>query len=146
MSMTPDTAGFADAQERLRAALGVDATFMIPVAATWDPDEPLDPETGRPYDPFATALTGGGFDEVVIRVSFVSRPLGSTRSATGEFGSTPAGNIDESVAALIVAAEDYDSVADATRVVVNDHEWQIEIVRHDELAGRKRWIFFLEDA
>lgn len=145
MAVTPDLAGFADAQRRLRELFGVDAVFLIPNAATWDAGEPVDPETGRPYDPFATPTTGGDFAQVTVRVSFVSRPLGSTRSAAGEIGASPIGNIDESVAALILDVDDYDAVKNATRVVVNDHEWKIEQFRHDELAAMKRWLVFLED-
>lgn len=146
MALTPDLAGFAAAQRRLTALFGVDATFLTPAAATWDPAEPIDPETGRPYDPFAEPASGGGFDEDVARVSFVTRPLGSTRSSTGEFGESAIGKVDESVAALILDVADYDRVKDATRVMVNDHEWEIQQFRHDELAAYKRWLVFLEDA
>lgn len=146
MAVTPNLAGFADAQRRLRELFGVTATFMTPNSSTWDASEPLDPETGRPYDPFATPATGGGFSTSAKTVSFVSRPLGSTRSAKGELSASPIGNIDESVAALILDVDDYDDVKNATRVVVNDHEWKIEQFRHDELAAMKRWLVFLEDA
>jgi hypothetical protein len=146
MAVTPSLAGFAAAQRRLRALFGVDATFLIPNSSTWDASEPIDPETGRPYDPFATPASGGGFAQVVKRVSFVSRPLGSTRSAKGELSETPIGHVDESAAALIVDRDDYDAVKSATRVVVNDHEWIIQQFRHDELAGDKRWLAFLFDA
>lgn len=144
--VAPDIAGFRAAQRRLRQVLGVDATFHIPVAATWAPGEAVDPETGRPYDPFATPASGGGFSDATVRVSFVSRPLGATRSAHGEYAETPIGDVDTEVVALIVDADDYDTVKNATRVTVNGHLWQIETVRHDELAGDTRWIFFLEDA
>lgn len=146
MALTPDVAGFADAQRRLRSQLGVNATFLIPAAVTWDPAEPLDPETGRPYDPFAEPASGGGFDEQVARVSFVSRPLGSARTSAGAFGEGPVGKVDQSVAALIVDVADYDRVKNATDVVVNDHQWEIQQFRHDELAANKRWIVYLEDA
>jgi hypothetical protein len=71
----PDTAGFADAQDRLRQELGVDAVFLIPTALVWPPGTPLDPETGKPFDPFLDPVDPAANTEVTVRCSFVHSPL-----------------------------------------------------------------------
>lgn len=141
-----DTAGFADAQRRLRAALGVDVVFQVPVPPTWDPAEPLDPETGRPFDPFATPATGGGTVDFTKRCSFVNRPLRGQGTGKGDFPATPIGRVDAFAAALIVDVEDYEDVKDAERCVVLDNTWVIDGFEMDSLAGVKRWLAFLVDA
>lgn len=144
--MSIDTAGFADAQHRLRQALGVDVVFKVPVAPTWDPAEPLDPETGRPFDPFATPTSGGGTVDFTKRCSFVNRPLRGQGTGKADFPSTPLGRVDSFAAALIVANEDYEDVKDATRCVVVQNTWAIDGFEMDSLAGVKRWLAFLVDA
>lgn len=146
MAASPDTVGFAEAQRRLRAKLGVDAVFEIPEAVEWDPDEPIDPETDRPYDPFATPTTGGGTTDITKRCSYVSRPLGTTRDPTGNFPATPIGTVDAFNAALLLDADDYEDVKTAKRVRVIDDTWQIAGWQKDELAGYYRWIIYLQDA
>lgn len=51
MSDAPDRSGFADAQSRLRAALGRDVTFFGEVLMDFPDGTPINPQTGRPYDP-----------------------------------------------------------------------------------------------
>jgi hypothetical protein len=72
---TPSTSDFADAQRRLRAKLGVDVVFLIASDPEWPPGTPLDPETGKPYDPFLDPLVAQVDTEVTKRCSFVHRPL-----------------------------------------------------------------------
>ena len=48
----PDLDGFAEAQGRLRQMIGVDAVFLVDGEPIWPAGTPIDPETGKPYDPF----------------------------------------------------------------------------------------------
>jgi hypothetical protein len=120
---SPDVAGFRAAQARLREVLGVDAVFIIASALTWPPDTPLDPETGRPYDPFLEPVTPEVDVQVTVRCSFVQRPLVAADPTL-----SPIGSIDRGSAALVVAEADQPAVKDAVRVIVG------------------RWIAYLEHA
>jgi hypothetical protein len=142
--IVPDIAGFRAAQQRLRELLGTTVTFLIPEAATWAAGEPIDPETGRPMDPFAEPATGGGLVEVTKRVSFVARPLTSGRALGGDVAAAPIGNVDMGSAALIVDVADYPDVEDATRVHVGQALYDIENWRFDTLGEAERWIAYLE--
>lgn len=141
VAVTPDLAGFADAQRRLRQQLGVDAVFEIPGAATWDPAEPIDPDTGRPYDPFATPSSGGAPTTRTVRCTFASRPI-----AGGDPQQSPLGAVDVGQAALIMEAADYQLVQDATRVTVGVEVYDVQVFRQDIVAGYERWLCFLEHA
>lgn len=141
MPAAPDTAAIADAQRRLRAAVGVDATFTIAGEPTWPPDTPLDPETGRPYDPFLEPETPGDETAVTIRCSFVHRPL---RSIDPE--ATPIGPGDLGSAELIVDVDDYPAVKGAQRVWVGADAWKVREWRYDIALGVERWLAYMERA
>src|SRR4051812_43827116 len=96
---------------RLRGTLGTDATFLIPPEATWPTGTPLDPETGRPYDPFLEPENPEEPTEVTVRVSFVHRPIDQTDPA-----GSPIGAIDRGNAAVILTPAEHELVAHATRV------------------------------
>jgi hypothetical protein len=123
----PDTDGFRDAQRRLRQELGAAATFYMRSPATWAPDEPIDPDTGRPFDPFAEPASGGEDREVVKLVSYVARPLTSGRALGGDSAAAPIGNVDMTTAAVIVDVDDYPEVKDAHRVKVADTVYDVEM-------------------
>lgn len=146
MTINPDVDGFREAQHRLREKLGTAAVFQIPQPATWDPGEPLDPDTGRPFDPFAEPASGGGYVEVTKQVSYVARPLTSGRALGGDTYAAPIGNVDMGTAALIIDIDDYAAVATATRVTVAGTLFDIEMFRHDTLGPIGRWIAYLEKA
>jgi hypothetical protein len=137
----PDAAAFADAQLRLRAALGVDAVFVIPGSVTWPPGTPIDPESGVPYDPFLTPDSTTADTEVTVRCSFVHRPLD-----TADPAATPVGTFDRGSAALIIPDAAIDSVRDATRVTIGEEVWDIQLVRFDVALQVPRWIAYLEHA
>lgn len=137
-----DVDGFAAAQERLRAALGVDAVFIVPAGGeTWPPGTPIDPETGRPYDPFLEPETQDEAAEIALRCSFVHRPL-----SEADPRATPIGPVDSGSAALIVPAADYPTVAAATRVRVGEETWDVQQFRFDVALTVPRWIAYLEHA
>lgn len=141
MSAAPDLAGFADAQRRLRGALGVDAAFVIREPASYGPDVPIDPANGRPYDPFAEPQTPATDREVVKRVGFVGRGVGE-----GSAPLTPLGAIDAGNAALILDPADKPAVEDATTVRIGGETYRIEQWREDPSLRTPRWLCFLEHA
>jgi hypothetical protein len=141
MTDGPDTAGFADAQDRLRQALGVDAVFLLPGQQTWPPDTPLDPESGRPYDPFVEPDVDTGTVEVTLRCSWVHRPFADLDPAM-----MPAGFADRGDAALIVPLVRYVEVKTAKRVRVGEDTWDVQAFRYDVSLTVPRWIAYLERA
>lgn len=144
VGLGPTIDGFYDAQMRLRDKLGVDVVFIIVSPPTWPFGTPLDPESGRPYDPFVEPEEGGEDLEVALRCSFVHRPLvpGAMGGLTSP--STPIGNVDRGFAALLVDVEDYPQVKDARRVRVGEEMWDIELWRYDVALTVPRWIAQLE--
>jgi hypothetical protein len=138
---SPDVIGFADAQQRLRNELGVDAVFFIPGTPTWPAGTPLDPETNKPYDPFLDPDVPGADQLVTVRCSFVHHPLVSADPAA-----TPLGAADSGNAALIVPPDRYPDVKQATRVTVGDEVWDVQIFRYDLALTVPRWIAYLEHA
>lgn len=137
----PDPEALREAQRRLRDQLGVDAVFLIAGDVTWPPDTPLDPETGKPYDPFLEPETTGEALEITVRCSFVHRPLDSADPAA-----SPIGAIDRGTAALILEPTEYAAVSEARRVRVGEETWDIQDWRHDVALRVPRWIAYLEHA
>jgi hypothetical protein len=137
----PDPEALADAMLRLRDQLGVDAVFVIPGEQAWPEGTPLDPETGRPFDPFLEPETTTDAQEITLRCSFVHRPLAQADPQT-----SPIGAMDTGSAALIVAQADYPQVADARRARVGEEVWDIQLWRHDTALRVGRWIAYLEHA
>jgi hypothetical protein len=141
MALNPDVAGFRDAQRRLRATLGVDVVFTIPGESSWPPDTPLDPQTGRPHDPFLEPTAPVVDRSELVRCSFVHHPLVGLDPAD-----TPIGSADVGSAALIVDVADYPRVADATRAQVGPEIYDVQAFRHDVALGVERYIAYLEHA
>ncbi len=120
----PDLAGFKAAQQRLREQVGVDVTFRIPVPPVWPPGTPLDPQTGRPYDPTVEPQSGGTFGSVVKRVGLVFRPI--KVNVEDPVGEEVQGGIrhGESLA-LSVSTADYPDIEDAAQVNVEGTEYRV---------------------
>lgn len=132
---TPDLAGFADAQERLRQQYGVDATFIFPGDMTYAPDVQLNPRTGKPYDPFATPDTVTAEREEVVRCSVVTKALGG-RAEAGRVTETPIGSMSDAGMALMFNLDDYARVDDAPLCEVYGETWKVTQLRRDELGDR----------
>lgn len=137
----PDLPGLAEAQDRLRDRLGVDAVFQIPAVKSWPAGTPLDPETQRPFDPFLEPENPTADAEVTVRCSFVHRPLTNADPAATAIGAGDRGD-----AALIVPLADYPAVRAATRVRVGEDVWDIQQFRYDVALTIPRWIAYLERA
>jgi hypothetical protein len=136
-----DTAGLEDAQARLREALGVDAVFVIPGTPSWPPGTPMDPETGKPFDPFLEPTVPVVDERVTVRCSFVHHPFAGIDPAA-----SPAGGGDMGDAALIVPLARYPEIRTATRVVIGEDTWDIQRFRYDVSLTVPRWIAYLERA
>lgn len=63
--LSPDLAGLVDAQRRLRGEFGVEVTFWGEPVENYPPGTPLDPETGRPYDPTIKPTTASAASAAV---------------------------------------------------------------------------------
>ena len=124
MSPTPDLAGFRSAQQRLRDTMGVEATFKLPVAPVWPAGTPLDPQTGRPYDPTVEPESGGGHTEVVRRVALTFRPI--KVNVEDPIGDEVQGGIrhGESIA-LSMSPADHAAVESAVQVNLEGTEYRI---------------------
>lgn len=142
MTVAPNLTGFQGAMERLRQQTGVDCVFTTPDEPTYPPDVAIDPDTGRPYDPFATPTVPAVPGTATVRCGFAHRVGGGADDAQP----SPLGAIDAGSAALIIAEADYPTVKDATRVRVVDEVYDIEMFRQDVRFGHVRWIAFLEHA
>jgi hypothetical protein len=89
MSITPNLAGMADAQQRLRQLIGRDVRFYGPADVIYDPTVPVSAfdDEGIPLDPLAlasgAALAAVGIDNLTIvgsaHVNVVFQPLSAMR-------------------------------------------------------------------
>lgn len=129
MRPRPDLQGFADAQAALRDRFGIDVTFLVPVAASYA--GPSDPESGSPYDPWETPVSGGTTQEVTKHVSVVNRPLGGVADASQ---ATPIGRLASDEIALILPYGEWGDVDGATHVIYLDDRYKITEVRDDAMA------------
>lgn len=129
--------GFQDAQRRLRAATGIDATFHIAEAPVWPAGTKLDPETGRPYDPVIQPTSGGGFDDVTVKV-------GKAVGSLNDDDDTPIGIMSEAEGVLMVDVDDVASVGSATEVTVSNVRYKITQKRPRGLTREMEWLFFVE--
>lgn len=137
---SPNLAGFREAQGRLRQQLGTDATFSVPTAATYDPAEPIDPETGRPFDPFADPTVGTGEPrEEVVRAT-VSDPAGQSDESVV----SPAGRISVNAIVLDVDVADRVRIEGATHVTVFGDRFKVEEGRSSGLDVADRFLVYAE--
>lgn len=131
----PDIAGFAAAQQRLRDKLGLDIRFYIPVSEEYDPSVPLDPQTGKPYDPRIQPLASG-FASATVRCTVVRTVVG--RSPDTLTDETAIGAMNTEDVALIMAAEDWPLVSEATEFELFGIRYSIEDDRLDGIGGAQR--------
>jgi len=124
----PNIAGFMEAQSRLRNLLGSSATFRVPVGATYPPGTPVDPQSGRPYDPTIQPTTPASTIDKVHKVGVVLRqPSGRGGTIAVSWSGlrrsdTVILELDEAVAL---------DVEDATTVSIKGLDFKIAEVRSD---------------
>lgn len=138
MAVTPDLAGFREAQERLRGNFGEEVTFSTPEQETWPPGTPLDPETGRPYDPTVSPVSSGTTEETVT-VEVIFKPLQGreAQTAVGDFGGSDA--------VLIVELADHLTVEGADTAVVRGMNYSVKEWKPHGIRGTDRMLAFLEE-
>lgn len=143
MAGLPDTAGFFEAQARLRQELGTDARFQVRTAIVWPPDTQLNRETGRPFDPTIKPQSGGDLQEVVVRCSTLTRLVSS--NVAGATTERAAGAFRDGGIALGLPAADRPAVEDAAEVSVGGVMYRITDIRPDPNFNEvQRYIVFGE--
>lgn len=138
----PDLDGFIAAQQRLRTTMGRDAIFRIPVTPSWPAGTPLDPQTGRPYDPTVEPESGGGFTTIVKRVALVFRPI--RVNVEDPLGDDERGGMRSAESmAMGIAEEDFIDVQGATQVTIQGRDFKITSMERDP-GPDARYIAFAE--
>lgn len=132
---TPNLAGFADAQARLRTLYGTDAVFIHAGTPTYDPTVQINPRTGEPYDPFATPTGTSPARREVIRCSAVTKML-TGRTEEGRIEDTAAGFMSGAGMALMFDLADWTRAHGADTVEAEGEEWKVRQLRRDELGSR----------
>lgn len=136
MTVTPDHAGFADAQGRLREMQGRDVTFLGPKVQTWPPDTPLD-DDGQPYDPFVAPQTEAQ-SEAIVRCSVAFRAQGS--DAGGEEAAGPMGWMDRQHVLLVAPIASEGVVHDQFRL--DGDTYQITGTARDAIGPVTRFLVY----
>lgn len=136
----PDLAGWREAQDRLREALGEDVTFSIPLPKTYDESVALDPETGEPYDPTVVPTSGGGFTSVIVRATVVFHPI--KRGDEDQVEQSAVGMMDIKNVALLVGEADYPGIQDAAEFVLHGRDYRITDMMPDGLVGIDRYVVY----
>jgi hypothetical protein len=143
MSVTPNVAGYKDAMDRLRSALGQDVTFKVPEAVTWPAGVELDPETGQPYDHTVEPESGGGFTEVVVHVGVVNQTF-RTANPKDEVPDAAGGIERTGLVVLNCSLADYPTVEPATEFTLNGIDYRVTDREATGLTSVDRWMIFGE--
>jgi hypothetical protein len=103
------------------------------MAPVWDPAEKLDPQTGKPMDPYATPIASGSTD-VTLRASLASRPL--ARLMQDESMNSPLGDVNADTFALILASGASATVGTAKSCsMIDGRRYLVTDFRDDVVAG-----------
>lgn len=132
-SQQPNIAGFAEAQDRKRALLGVPVTFY------WDPTfiypngTPSNDE-GTPYDPVLSSATASAQASATVIAAPIYRlqlsPTRATDSASDALGRGAKTRI-----ALTIDIADAPTVAGATSFELHGDRFKIHSAKKDTIAG-----------
>lgn len=140
----PDIAGFQDAQERIRLALGQNVDFQIPIAPVYPDGTQLDPETGEPYDPTVDPTSGGGNTIVTKKVVVCYAPIQGSKVPNEKGREGWQGVARGESCALLASVDDFPDIEPATGFVLNEVEYQITEIIEDGLVGMERAVVFGE--
>lgn len=144
MPTAPDIPGFADAQNRLRQQLGVDAVFLIRVPAVYPAGTQLD-DDGTPFDPTVEPESGGDFATMTKRCSIVQGMLRMAARGRDESADRPAGIFQGETIVLGLASTDKVDVEDASEVVAGSITYAITDLALDPAFNiDARWLVFGE--
>lgn len=141
----PDFAGFADAQVRLRANFGREVVFFTPLPTTWPPGTPLDPESGRPFDPTIRPIASG-MASAAVNCSIIDRPLGLSQRGTKDQrqAQTAIGDMADKNKVAIISVEDAPRASGAVKASYLDEDFRVTDFRRDALGPVERYLAYLE--
>lgn len=131
--MEPDLAGFADAQRRKRQLLGEEITFFGEVLLEFPVDTPTDPETGRPFDPFAEP-TSSAQATSSAKASVAFRP-----AVAGGQEATPVGLLDSTHVLLVLDSQSSAAASGKVEFSWRDERYKITAQKPD-VGWMDRWI------
>jgi hypothetical protein len=140
VAVSPDFAGFADAQTRLRDHFGDEVTFKFEPQPTYPPNTPLDPETGLPYDPVvaATDITQA---TTTVKCNIVFKAI-NRAGISGDVEASALGFIEAGDIMLIADIAERDQIDGAIEFVVRDEVWLIVATRVDAIGTVQRYLVF----
>jgi hypothetical protein len=146
LMVSPDIAGWRDAQSRLRDALGTSVVFLKPVAldeSSYPAGTSFDPETGLPFDPVVEPTVDTDPERIEVTASVVHRPIDTDvrDAATNQ----PIGLVASSNLALLLDVADKETVEGSTEVEIWGQRHRITEWRPDGLTDLDRWIVFVEE-
>lgn len=140
MEVTPDLAGFKQAQEELRQHFGQDVTFHFAPKLSYPEGTPLDPESGRPYDPQIE-----GEEEtpktVDVKCNVAFRPVRGLAEDTVE---SPIGNIKSNECVLIMSIEQWETVDEAVAFSVKGDRYRLKKSTEDGIGSDYRQLVWGE--
>jgi len=139
-SLSPNFAGFAEAQKRLRQEFGQELAWISYPDPAYPEGTEINPDNDRPYDPEVEPVNGGEVRTIVL-ASVVTRPVAGSTSLKDSVVKKAIGWLEEGGIVLIVDIEDYHLVRDATEVEYAGDVYTIRDDDHDYLGPVDRWLF-----
>lgn len=133
----PDLDGFAEAQTRFRGQFGDLVTFYGDPVVTLPPGTPVDPETGRPYDPVVQGSAVVPSATATCNVAWQANQHESGQSPAGRMDRTDLMLICEpATSAIVASAREFDVHGQRFKIVASkrDSRWLTRIV----VYGRRR--------
>lgn len=117
-----DLEGFREAQITLRERFSQDVTFRRYDDGTYGPEIAIDPESGVPYDPMASAIASG-----VTEIPASAEVFRGHRASDTEADevATAIGEIETGQAVLAIDPADLAEIQGATEVVVDGEVYRV---------------------
>lgn len=139
-NQAPSLAGFAEAQDRKRALLGSDVTFLWPAVVTFDPTVPLNME-GQPYDPVIQP-TASSQASASARVGAFFKAVNRGGAANAAVESAIGGD-ERSRIFLALASADGIRMEGASQFIFHGTLFKIDVIKVDEIVlGYQRWLVY----
>jgi hypothetical protein len=139
VAVTPDYAGYKEAQERLRNQLGEAVVLLAPLVATYPPGTVIDPESGEPLDPLVKP-TASGEASALVKGRVAYTPV--RRGGVPQAGATPIGWMSEANIVVILSSGAASAAKGAAAMVVREERYAIRDAQVDGIAGIDRYLLF----
>jgi hypothetical protein len=137
---TPDLAGFADAQERLRGEFGEEVAFLFPAEVTWPADTAIDPESGEPYDPAVRAASSAVASAAVdctIAFKAINRA-----GVSGNETNSPIGVVPSTHIMAICGSAAASAASGAIHMDVRGERFHVTSQKFDGVGGLQRFLSY----